>query len=96
MLGVYYEQARPSVPHFGTAIMQQPTSSTATSEQTLQCTTPPPPAKCQGFEPQFTAYTSSFSSVVMDSIDWRFYCSALRAGTDKVTTHSYQVRCVHV
>ena len=43
-------------------------------------------------------YTGSFSSAVTRSLSWRFYCLALKAGTDKVSrekarkdAHQYQV-----
>ncbi|GAB4818003.1 hypothetical protein N2152v2_005049 [Parachlorella kessleri] len=43
-------------------------------------------------------YTSAFSSAVTRSLGWRFYCLALKAGTDKVSgsnarksAHQYQV-----
>lgn len=36
-------------------------------------------------------YTESFQSPITKGFNWRFYCAALKVGTDKVTAHNYQV-----
>lgn len=35
-------------------------------------------------------YTKAFQSSMTKGLNWRFYCAAVKAGTDKVTAHSYQ------
>ena len=35
-------------------------------------------------------YTHAFDSVFTRGLDWRAYCEAKKAGTDKVTDHEYQ------